>query len=107
MKTKQILQEAHSLIEKGWTQKVFALDTNGKEIDPMSPGARCWCASGAVWKVVGNDAAEAYTSACSILDNLVCSNFNNVTEFNDCPETTQSDVLHIFEKAIERCDNDS
>ena len=106
MVTKEILIKARSLIEKGWTKGCFARDAKGDHVDPTESSACKWCTTGAIWRVVGYDGRVKYQEACSVLDDLVCSDFNNVTQFNDYPETTQAGVLNLFDKAIEGCDND-
>ena len=106
MRTKEVLTNAKALIERGWTQGAFAYDTIGKVVDPTHSSACTWCIAGAVWRVVGfnANALDAYRNTCSILDNLV--EFNTVSEFNDHADTTQADVLSVFDEALARCEDD-
>ena len=38
-----------------WTQGVFARNSDGDEVDPDDSTAVCWCATGAVRKIAGDD----------------------------------------------------
>ena len=56
MKTSTILKRAKKLISdpKRWTRHAYAR-TASRECAPVDPDAKCWCAIGAVSKVVGFD----------------------------------------------------
>ena len=96
MTTKEILQEAHSYIEKGWTQKAYARDAGGKPVDAKDPDACSWCAVGALQ--VANSEQGRLVELWRFLDSFIDQPLSS--GFNDHPETTQDDVLNLFEKAI-------
>ena len=101
----EVLTEARSYIEKGWTQRSFARDEYGKPVDGRDPEACEWCAMGAIWKVVGYSGTEAYQEARDLIYSLVdFVDFNTVSQFNDHADTTQADVLALFDKAIKGID---
>ena len=102
MTTKEILTDARRLIEKGWTQFHFACDVNGMDVDPTNPNACGWCAMGAIWAVTGYDMTGTYMNTCRILNDLI--DFNSIFQFNDYAETTQDDVIALYDKAIASCE---
>ena len=102
MTTKEVLVSARGFIARGWTQGAFACDEWGKNVELLRSSARSWCAAGAIWRVVGYEAIGAHEDACSILDDLVSSEFDDISEFNDAEETTQAAVLAVFDEAIAR-----
>ena len=102
MTDKQVLVRTRGLIERGWTQGTFARDAKEVDVDPTHFSACKWCAVGAVWKVVGFNARETYIDTCAILDEI--TEFNTVSEFNDHADTTQADMLAVFDEAIARCE---
>lgn len=92
------LQDARALVEKGWTQHVFARDAAGGSVFEQDPRAVCWCASGALWVVGVNmftDARRVFMRANGITETV------GIPEWNDAPERTQADVLAAFDRAIE------
>ncbi len=50
-----ILSAAAVLItpEGAWVQTTLARDANGQRVSPLSDEATCWCATGAVIRVLG------------------------------------------------------
>ena len=101
MTTKEVLIKAKSLIEQGWVQYVAARTKNGKYTYATDVEACKWCATGALM------AAENKVSPnqdCLRLLNDICS--TGVIHFNDDPNTTQADIISLFDKAIKRCDNE-
>ena len=98
MKTKKVLVKARSLIEKGWTQKALARDAHGEKVHPKDPNACEWCATGALRAVLVNisDYSDLLTSQAP----------SDIILFNDNTNTTKEDILAVFDKAIERCDDD-
>ncbi len=108
--TKEILTEARSLITNpdNWTQGFFARDGDGVLLESDSPGATCWCAWGAIQKVVG-------VSLLSKAHNLYLwdtlwnatgepdfgSSSHVIWSYNDTH--THEEVLAVFDKAIAAC----
>jgi hypothetical protein len=69
MKTiKEILTEARTIIAdmEHWTQHTLAADSCGLSRSPDDPCATCWCADGALQKVIGPDSANSGSSAEAI-----------------------------------------
>ena len=103
MTTKDVLTQARALIEKGWTQDALARDAEGQDVYPKNSDACQWCATGAIWAVVG--ISQAYLDAFDMIDNLVRDNYEDIGYFNDAPDTTQADVIKLFDEAIARCES--
>jgi hypothetical protein len=88
--------KAITYIRKGWTQRIFAVNSNGVEVSPHYENAVAWCARGAVeaayldWK--------EYREAMSKLRHALGGR-KNIFEWNDAPERTKKQVLAAFKKA--------
>jgi hypothetical protein len=94
----ELLQQARSKIERGWTKGWFARDENDMRVDIGSGLACKFCLSGALYVEVGDN---SWVSARRhILDNLRGPHQNFVS-FNDDPYTTKEDVLNLLDRAIE------
>jgi hypothetical protein len=107
MKAADILKRAKARIEdpKRWTRNAYARDADGKECDPDSDIATCFCAIGAVANVIGVRAGEAerapaieplYKAAGAHLD--WWEGPNKVTDVND--NDTHTAVMKLFDEAI-------
>lgn len=95
--TVEILRAARALIATPdqWTQGTVARDKNGRRAHPESPAARQWCAAGACI------ATGAGIAAGCALDAVARSKGHLfVTAFNDDPDTTHTDVLALYDRAI-------
>ena len=102
MTAKEVLVKARGLIEKGWTQKVGSRDIDGNVVFAKDSRASSWCASGAIWAVLPEDVLYSdYT------DLLTRQALCDITQFNDDPNTTKNDILEIYDKAIERCEDEN
>ena len=111
MTTKEVLVKARALIAKGWTQGVFARDKNGWRVKPNDLRACQWCATGALLsaaKIPHNlYGGEEIVKINRILNPIISyyGDYEGIGTFNDAEETTQADVLDVFDKAIARCDD--
>jgi hypothetical protein len=94
------LRNARALIERGWTQHVFARDARGSGVSLMSSEAVCFCAVGAVERVAGGT-FSAMPLIASLERAIGVGDTIAVTSFNDAPERTQAEVLTAFDNAIE------
>lgn len=63
MNLKKSLMEARTLIAdiEDWAQGSHARDADGTEVEPWSPRAICWCASGALAKACGLRSWDRHT----------------------------------------------
>lgn len=87
------LKAARKLItlRKNWTQGWFAHSKTGKEVDPRSRYATCWCASGAIRKFNPNWYADAERA-------LEDAMHGEISTFND--DSSHRLVLRAFDAAI-------
>lgn len=91
------LREARGVLERGWTQGSFARDANAYSVSSKNPDATCWCAAGAIQKVVG--CPEAYFIWDAISDVLHDETGQTISEFNDSQKTVEP-VLEVFDRFI-------
>lgn len=91
------LRMGRGKVARGWTRGCLARDAEGKEVDPVSAQATCWCAIGAIDSVTGNE-NNASHGAVTVLDSALEG--REIADFNDDPATTQADVLALFDRAI-------
>ena len=102
MTTKEVLIQARALILKGWTQEAFARDADGEPVSAKDPDACSWCVVGAVVAAYP-DWDNLSKGLWDFLGRFVDEPCPD--EFNDLPETTQTDVLALFDRAIARCND--
>lgn len=76
---------------------------------PVMGGSRhavCWCALGALRKIVGYEDEELFMEASRELHKSAQAirGFNgfSIACYNDDPKTTHADMLAVFDDAIER-----
>ena len=107
MTTKQILTEARNLVKQGWTQYQFAVDANGKDVDPTDCDAVEFCSLGAILAVTDGVAIIDHTTeeedpSVHFLNWAVseCSDYESIWEFNDSNNVELSDILNVFDQAI-------
>ena len=113
MTTKEALTEARGLIEKGWTNRFLAVNRWGKHVNPTDILAVKWSARGAIQSSIGRK-IDKFNKAWFIQYEIECflnaivstAIGKSLQQYEDDPETTQSNILKIFDFAIERCDND-
>lgn len=104
----QKLRAARALIERGWTQKVYA---RGKcrEVPYDSKSAVCYCAMGAIAAVNGMYPTSTLTGVDQ-LDAAIGAPREDEAEiliWNDAPERTKAEVLAAFDKAIQLAEQES
>ncbi len=96
-KTKEILQEALALIEKGWCQGAFAKDKYGYSCPEDSCYAVSYCIIGAISKVsllkrfINNDGTPIIAYIIK----------EDILVWNDAPGRTKGEVIAVFKRAIE------
>ncbi len=93
----ETLQRAAEMVGRpgGWTQRAWARNANGDQVDHSDPGAVSFCPSGAISRAchdVGSyDALElAYGALLRHVRGAL------VSTWNDSPERTQADVVHAL-----------
>jgi hypothetical protein len=106
----EILQSARARIAKGWTQGVSARLANGRYSSPHNPHTVSFCAAGALiatdtWE--GGEPLEACGQL--LIKNLPAPTayvstdiVRVITTFNDHPNTTQDDILALYDRTIEK-----
>jgi len=95
----EALKEARALIANGWTQGCPARDANGTDVNSLDPSAVSFCIYGACYRASQSRSDDVYRLTGSVLQKL-CTGAPSV--WNDAPERTQSEVLALFDRAIER-----
>ena len=90
------LAEARKLIERGWTQRRYAVDEDGKSVEECSSKAVAFCATGALNRAFGGD--EGWWEARDLLSETVGQ---YITCWNDSHIRTQAEVIEAFRKAEE------
>ena len=110
METKEILQKARDLITDPakWTTGFFARDVEGRIQAANKESTVCWCAWGAIQKVVGSDTFKRMDNL-HLWDTLwnatgepdYGSASHVIWSYND--NHTHEEVLAVFDKAIEAC----
>lgn len=105
MDTVQILKDARALIadEKNWTRNAFARDSKGNEVTPDKEDATCFCAIGALSRVVQQPPYYDLPGERLLGDEAWISGEIGVAEFNDAH--THEDVLALFDRAIARAES--
>lgn len=109
-KVKSIIRKAIKILrERGWTRYYLAATDEGISISFRSSDASYFCAIGALNRAKmelhgsNGDAREAKI----ICNNLVPGDFKgNLVGYNDHKAKTKEDIIAIFEKAIEKLDNE-
>lgn len=99
MKPSEILHAAANLLKNpgAWTQKSDARDAHGYEVRVSSPKATCWCAFGAIVKVIANPYDEIDTQVAAFLRQA--TGIWSITSWNDAEGRTQEQVIAAFLKA--------
>jgi hypothetical protein len=117
MRARKQLQCARALIEDPgrWTKRALARDANGRPVWPSTRSACAWCALGALLRVgahargrrdvrlaASNQARAALARAA--YSSMTPPDVRAVGRFNDSIVTDHSDVLALFDRAIEMLD---
>jgi hypothetical protein len=101
----EVLKEARAKIAIGWTQGPPAVNANGLSVDPMSPDACKWCGLGAIYAVSKNLNIELWDEADAFISGQArIAGDAGIVHFNEKPGRTQSEVVELFSKAIERAE---
>lgn len=97
MTAPEVLEAAADLLERpgAWTQGAFARDRKGWPQVSHDCRAICFCAVGAIYRVSGY--GPATSEAFSHLSSQVRR--NNIGEWNDKPNRTQSEVVAALRQA--------
>lgn len=92
--------KAWEYVEKGWTRHYDAVDEKGDPVPAISDEAVAWCAYGAVECAypLGTNRSDKYATTIEALRlhiNGAPTTPNNlpITQWNDDPKTSQSDVV--------------
>lgn len=108
-KIKAILESARELIgdKRKWCKGLGALDADGELCDAASARARSWCALGAVKATLGIDFGTDYgMDACMLAAHILDKHTpeGSILEFNDNETVEHSNVITVFDGAIESLD---
>jgi hypothetical protein len=98
----EALQAARKKIEKSenWCKKRLAEDPFGNSVSPCSPDACKWCTVGAL-RAIHESAGNCFTPNLLGWEVLLSvAGTPSLVAFNDSEETTHTEVLAIFDKAI-------
>ena len=109
-----VLTKAREIIEskESWTQKAFARDKYGDEVYPQSILAVCFCAVGAIERVLYSKGIKSDFKAKSVENVIVmalneaiagCEDFEcarDIISVNDY--VGHEDVLYFYDRAIAR-----
>ena len=96
----QILQEARELIEKGeLCRRALARDADGQQVPPWASCARCFCTSGAIFRIT--DGNWPFMPAIAVFEraNGIDSKAGGVPRWHDS-RATKDEVLAGFDAAI-------
>lgn len=105
MTTKELLIAARRRIANGWTKDESARDANGNPVGVHHPCAVSFCLFGAIRAAARTQSdMSALYALGKALPNPPYRNYvvSKLTKFNDDPDTTQDDVLALYDRAIER-----
>lgn len=99
MNTVDILRAARAKIEnpENWCQGVYFASASGERVAPWA--AERWCATGAVWAVVGTGAEKYHERGPAL--HALCDAIGGEwqTDYNDTH--THAEVIAMFDRAIE------
>ncbi len=97
------LGTAYELVETGWCQGTVATDGSGEPVEPDSPLARRWSATGAltrVWRESGIS-DETGLAALQFANLALSAAARQVPKvWNDMPDRRQRDVLEALLRAV-------
>jgi hypothetical protein len=91
------LREARALVERGWTQNVFARTADGNATYVENAEAVCFCTIGALYHV-----KAPFGRSYSLLERAIGRGaVGSIAGWNDRACRKQRDVLAAYDKAIE------
>jgi hypothetical protein len=99
MTTLELLQTARQLIANGWTKNQSARTADCRPTTPWNKNAESFCAVGALMAVGASTGWLAKSLPAPAAD---ISTTKTLTDFNDHPNTTQDDVLALYDHIIEK-----
>ena len=98
-----VLMRARSLIAdpENWIQGPVAVDKDKKPVEVGDPDACAWCALGAIYEAAyRNDAPDE--PAYDVLRKIILgAGYGGIANWNDWHKTTHSEVLDVFDEAID------
>lgn len=103
----KILKDARELLsdEKRWTKGMWARTAAMMPTDSKSEDAVCWCAMGALCRVIDYDRdASEFRMATAYLTEALPPSWWGVSVFNDAKATTHADLLAMFDRAIAKAE---
>ncbi len=109
MQTVEILKAGRALIENPahWAKGRFAFDCHMEEVTPGSPDACSWCSVGALIKLVNYEdrfeSRQHLEQAIRQIHSELPAYQGTLEYFNDTH--THSEVLRVWDKAIENASN--
>ena len=104
---KEGLEEAKSLVEKGWTQDAERRDKQGNAVYDGDDDSQVveWSMNGAMFSVSIRFRHIPFMDMLETLERVMPNPlFVIVQEWNDEPNRTKEEVLAMFDKAIVSCD---
>lgn len=99
--TVEILKAARARIadRRRWVVGMRACGRRGGEVDPRSPRAVAWCASGALLSAIRSKYAVSLTEAYDILEAAaIALDYESIEELNDAASHVM--VMRMFDRAI-------
>lgn len=115
------IARAIDFIEQGWIQDSDAMSIRGREVDPCSKSAVCWCMSGAVMRAFNIRALdnnyesvkfEHKSKADDLIEDVIAyryrdgqyPRFASYIEFNDSDRASQVRVISVLKAAQARAE---
>lgn len=101
----QILESARRLIIKGWCRGAFSVTKNGRPVYPWNKKAARWCVAGALSRLDPTSTYEEPKAAEKYL--IEAAGTKLLTEWNDKKGRTKKEVIQLYDRAIELCQEDN
>lgn len=106
MNVVRVLRAARKILEdrRRWTQNAYARDKFGSPVPAYAPEAKCFCALGAMRKVLGpeGDGMPVVRLLADAGKELGFTPIGSVVDVNDGPRrTSRTKVLAMYDRAIE------
>ena len=97
------LKKVRWLIAKGWCQRAPARDHDHRPVAPVDPSAHSWCITGALAHVyLESDDIITYSKVINNIYRMLSISRGRLVFWNDAPERTQEQVLHMIDETIDR-----
>ena len=97
----EIFKKARRLLSTGWCQGELSRDANNNPCEPYENCATQWCALGALSAVADTSDFNFSRLAGELVNHLGVDIFG-ISDWNDNPRRTQSEVLEEFDNLIEK-----